>query len=80
MDPATLETLGTSAVLLAILIALGKFTQAFITRALADKDKQIEQLSGTVDDLTTGIAATLTDVLNAIKEQASDAEERRRGR
>ena len=80
MDPNVWEPLGTTALLMAVLITLAKFTQGIVTRILADKDKQIDKLSETVDKLTNEIGETLSDVLNAIKAQASEAEERRRDR
>jgi outer membrane murein-binding lipoprotein Lpp len=80
MDPNVWEPLGTTALLMAVLITLAKFTQGIVTRILADKDKQIEQLSASVDKLTNEIGATLSDVLNAIKDQASEAEDRRRSK
>jgi outer membrane murein-binding lipoprotein Lpp len=80
MDPNVWEPLGTTALLMAVLITLAKFTQGIVTRILADKDKQIEQLSASVDKLTDEIGATLSDVLNAIKDQASEAEDRRRSK
>jgi hypothetical protein len=80
MDPNVWEPLGTTALLMAVLITLAKFTQGIVTRILADKDKQIEQLSASVDKLTDEIGATLSDVLNAVKAQASEAEDRRRSK
>jgi outer membrane murein-binding lipoprotein Lpp len=80
MDPNVWEPLGTTALLMAVLITLAKFTQGIVTRILADKDKQIEQLSASVDRLTNEIGATLSDVLNAVKAQASEAEDRRRSK
>lgn len=74
-EALSFDQAGPVAILVLVLITLGRVTHWLLTKLIKDKDDQITKLNDTVDELTAGIGATLNAVLTTVKQQA---EERRR--
>lgn len=71
-DVLAFDQAGPVAILVLVLLGLAKVAHWLLTKLIADKDAQIVKLSGTVDELTDGIGATLDAILTAVKEAAAE--------